>query len=77
MCSCNILNPGPVDTPMLSSSAKAFPNPDTILDEVAAKTSMKRLGLPVDIANAAVFFVSPRASWITGATLTIDGGISC
>ncbi|HEY5153655.1 MAG TPA: SDR family oxidoreductase [Acidimicrobiales bacterium] len=33
-----------------------------------------RLGVPDDIANAAVFLCSDAASWITGTTLVIDGG---
>ena len=35
---------------------------------------MRRLGEPVDIANAALFLASDLASWITGHTLIVDGG---
>jgi NAD(P)-dependent dehydrogenase (short-subunit alcohol dehydrogenase family) len=35
---------------------------------------LRRLGLPEDIANAAVFLVSDQASWITGEVLVVDGG---
>jgi 3-oxoacyl-[acyl-carrier protein] reductase len=34
----------------------------------------RRLGRPEDIANTAVFFASDYASWITGQTLSVDGG---
>ncbi len=34
-----------------------------------------RLGTPEDIANACLFFASPAASWVTGATLLVDGGV--
>ena len=34
----------------------------------------RRLGLPEDVANLAVFLASDRASWITGDTYVIDGG---
>ena len=37
---------------------------------------MKRLGLPEDIAGAVSFLLSKDASWITGQTLTIDGGVT-
>lgn len=40
----------------------------------AAQLPMQRLGLPEDIAGAALFLVSDLASWITGHTLVIDGG---
>jgi NAD(P)-dependent dehydrogenase (short-subunit alcohol dehydrogenase family) len=38
---------------------------------------MKRIGVPEDIAKAALFLASDDASWITGTALTIDGGAMC
>ena len=38
-------------------------------------TPMGRLGQPEDIANAALFLVSPASSWITGRILGVDGGV--
>jgi NAD(P)-dependent dehydrogenase (short-subunit alcohol dehydrogenase family) len=35
---------------------------------------LKRLGVPDDIAGAALFLASDLASWITGQTLVVDGG---
>lgn len=72
----NLIHPGPVDTRLYRSSAIAFPNSDTILDEVPDHVPMKRVGLPDDIAKAALFLVSDDASWITGSVLTVDGGVS-
>lgn len=43
-------------------------------DAVAARTPLRRLGEPEDIANAALFLSSRAASWITGQTLVVDGG---
>lgn len=72
----NLIHPGPVDTRLYRSSAIAFPNAETILDEVPNQVPMKRVGLPDDIAKAALFLVSDDASWITGSVLTVDGGVS-
>ena len=35
-----------------------------------------RMGTPQEVANAAVFLASPRASFITGANLIVDGAIT-
>jgi len=43
---------------------------------VAARIPLGRIGLPDDIATAALFLASDAASWITGQTLVVDGGIT-
>ncbi|MEX0994270.1 MAG: SDR family oxidoreductase [Balneolaceae bacterium] len=72
----NLLRPGPVETRLYKDSARAFPNPDTVLDEVPDSLPMKRIGSPDDIAKLALFLVSEDSSWMTGSVLTIDGGAS-
>ncbi len=71
----NAICPGPVDTPFLHDSAIAFPDPKSAVEEAGNSTLMKRLGQPEDIAKLAVFLASDDASWITGCSYTIDGGI--
>ncbi|MFW6104161.1 MAG: SDR family oxidoreductase, partial [Bacteroidota bacterium] len=66
-----------VDTPLLQESTKAFPNPDTIINETIQNIPLKRLGHPKDIAKAVLFLASDDASWITGSSLVIDGGVLC
>ncbi len=44
--------------------------------EVADAYPMKRLGVPEDTAKAAAFLLSDDASWITGETLVVDGGVT-
>jgi len=46
------------------------------LDEAAASIPLKRLGDPRDIGHAALFLASDEASYITGQTLVIDGGVT-
>jgi len=43
-------------------------------EQVAKRMPLHRLGVPEDIANAALFLASDAASWITGHTMVIDGG---
>ena len=49
--------------------------PDDVVQEfVAASMPMNRLGIPVELANAALFLASDEASFVTGALLAVDGG---
>ena len=57
---------------------RANANHTTVEDELrkqAADCALGRIGTPEEFANAAVFLVSPAASYITGVMLTIDGGL--
>ncbi len=64
----NAIAPGLVKTDL----ARALWEPGEEL--IASRTPLKRLGLPDDIAKAALFLTSDLASWITGHTLVVDGG---
>lgn len=71
----NCLCPGPVDTPLIWDSAKAFENPGEAVQQAGERTLLKRLGTPEDVAQLALFLASGESSWITGTTINIDGGI--
>ena len=45
-------------------------------ERLVSSIHTKRLGQPEDIANAALFFASEQAAWITGQVLSVDGGRS-
>jgi len=45
-------------------------------DQVSAAYPLKRLGVPQDVAGAVAFLLSDQASWITGQTLVLDGGVT-
>lgn len=72
----NLVQPGPVDTKLYNDSAAAFPNPDTILDEVPGTVPMMRIGSPEEIAKTVLFLASDDSAWTTGSVVTIDGGAS-
>ena len=65
----NAVAPGFTATEILVSM------PEKIIDGMKAKTPLGRLGEPRDIANAYLFLASDDASFITGETLRVDGGI--
>jgi 3-oxoacyl-[acyl-carrier protein] reductase len=68
----NAIAPGMVDTKLTTVTTK---NPQR-LEEVLATISLRRLGLPADMAGPALFLASPLAAYITGQTLIVDGGRS-
>jgi 3-oxoacyl-[acyl-carrier protein] reductase len=63
----NVIQPGPINTDM---------NPDSgdFAEVQKGMTALGRYGQPEELAAAVVFLASPAASYITGTTLTVDGG---
>ena len=66
----NTISPGPILT---AATQDVFTRPE-MQPVVMQKLFIKRLGLPQDIANAALFLCSAEAGFITGADLRVDGG---
>lgn len=72
---CNAVAPGSVDTPMLRSALALDPNPTALMRAVVAMHPLGRIATPRDVAEAVAFLASDRAAFITGTTLTVDGGL--
>lgn len=69
----NAIIPGFIESRMMRG---AFANDPAREARVLSRTPMARIGEPEDIGNAAVFLLSRAARFITGTSLTVDGGMS-
>jgi NAD(P)-dependent dehydrogenase (short-subunit alcohol dehydrogenase family) len=69
---CNSVCPGMIETPLINLSA--LTDEDKAVD--ADKYLLKRYGQPVEVARTTAFLLSDASSFITGASIVIDGGYS-
>jgi NAD(P)-dependent dehydrogenase (short-subunit alcohol dehydrogenase family) len=72
----NCVCPGACDTPLLRQGFRGQPNQDDVLQRIAQEHPLGRIGQPEDIGRAVAFLASEDASFITGVTLPVDGGIT-
>ncbi len=68
----NTVFPGIIDTPMLTESVPGL----NVAEFGAANTPLGRVGKPGDVSSAVVFLLSDESSFITGAEIAVDGGIT-
>jgi meso-butanediol dehydrogenase/(S,S)-butanediol dehydrogenase/diacetyl reductase len=69
---CNAVAPGTIATPAWTERAEAEPG---FLERVGGYYPLGRVGRPEEVADAIAFLASDQASWITGVTLPVDGGL--
>jgi len=70
----NCICPGDTDTSMLRDEAQQLGEPCERFLTEAAQRPLRRIGRPEDIAQAALYLASDRSSFVTGASLVVDGG---
>jgi glucose 1-dehydrogenase len=66
----NAISPGAILTNM---NRTGLSDPHE-MSKLLARIAMKRIGIPEDIAGAAVFLASPESDYVTGTTIYVDGG---
>ena len=71
----NVISPGPIETPILDGQFSTKEAADALREQFKANIPLHRLGLPEEIASAALFLASKESSYVTGIDLPVDGGL--
>ena len=72
----NAVAPGPIETPLLMSAPEQFAEVgERVVQNMIAKTVLRRLGQPEEIAAVIAFLASDDASYMTGQTVGVSGGM--
>jgi len=72
----NALSPGPIQTPIFDRMGLPKEVVEGFTEEILAQTPIGRFGQPEEMAKAALFLGSPDSSYVVGAELVADGGLS-
>jgi 2-hydroxycyclohexanecarboxyl-CoA dehydrogenase len=73
---CNAIAPGPIETPLLMAAPEHLGElGDRLVQGMVAKTALKRIGQPEEVAAAVAFLASDDASYVTGETIGVSGGL--
>jgi len=71
----NSIAPGPIETPLLMGAKEFGEIGERVIETMKEGTQMKRLGRPEEVAAAAAFLASDDATYVTGETLGVSGGL--
>ena len=74
---CNAVAPGPIETPLLMQAPEQLGElGERLVEGMIGATAMRRIGQPEEVAAAIAFLASDDASYVTGQTLNVSGGLS-
>jgi 2-hydroxycyclohexanecarboxyl-CoA dehydrogenase len=71
----NSIAPGPIETPLLMGAAQLGELGQKLIETMKGATQMRRLGQPDEVAAAVAFLAAEEASYVTGETLGVSGGL--
>jgi 2-hydroxycyclohexanecarboxyl-CoA dehydrogenase len=71
----NAIAPGPIETPLLMGAKEFGEIGEKVIETMRSSTQMGRLGQPEEVAAAVAFLASDDASYVTGETLGVSGGL--
>lgn len=71
----NAISPGSIETPILDGQFATKAAADALREQFKANIPLGRIGLPEEVASAALFLASNESSYITGIDLHVDGGL--
>jgi len=72
----NCICPSLVETELIRELFSVVPDPEAHRRQRIAQIPLGRLGRPEDVAQLALFLASEESSWLTGAALPLDGGLT-
>jgi len=74
---CNAVAPGPIETPLLMAAPQALGDiGERLVAGMVGSTAMRRIGQPDEVAAAIAYLASDDASYVTGQTLGVSGGLA-
>jgi NAD(P)-dependent dehydrogenase (short-subunit alcohol dehydrogenase family) len=71
----NVISPGPIETPIIDRQFPTKEAADALREQFKAHIPLGRIGLPEEVAAAALFLASNESSYTTGIDLPVDGGL--
>ena len=71
----NSIAPGPIETPLLMAAKQMGELGEKVIETMKGATQLRRLGQPEEVAAAVAFLAAEEASYVTGETLGVSGGL--